>query len=155
MSDVDKQGSGGMRRSIKILLAVSLALNMLVIGAIGGMVYHGGPVGIALSERAAAYGPYTRALSHKDRKMIGQAMRVELGDARRNISEIRGGFAVLKAALTADVYDADLVRQLLNDQQTAGLKRYRVGQRLLLERINEMSPQERQTFAERLGGRRR
>lgn len=155
MSDVDKQGRGGMRRSIRILLAVSLALNMLVIGAIGGMVFHGGPGGISMSERAMAYGPYTRALSHKDRKMIGRAMRAELGDTRRNKSEIRAGFAVLKAALTADVYDGDLVHQLLKDQQAAGMRRYMVGQRLLLERLEEMSPQERQTFAERLGGRRR
>lgn len=67
----------------------------------------------------------------------------------------RAGFAVLKAALTADVYDADLVRQLLKEQQAAGLKRYVVGQRLLLERLEDLSPQERQAFAERLGGRRR
>ena len=63
-----KQGKPGMRRSLKVLLALSLGLNMLVIGAIGGMVFRGGPAAV----RGAVFGAYTRALSHQDRREIGQ-----------------------------------------------------------------------------------
>ncbi|WP_456386875.1 periplasmic heavy metal sensor [Profundibacter sp.] len=155
MSDEDKQGNVGMRRSLKILLAVSLGLNMLVIGAVGGMMYHGGPTGGAIGARAASFGPFTRALSHQDRRQIGQAMRDELGGFRENLPKVRAGFTALKEALSADVYDSVLVHRLVKQQQAAGLKRYQVGQRLLLERLDEMSQKERQTFAERLGRRHR
>lgn len=155
MSDTDKQPKTGMRRSLKILLAVSLGLNMLVIGSIGGMVFHDGSPRGPKSYKDAAYGPYTRALSHQDRKAIGKALRSEIGDFRQDLPTIRAGFSALKDALSADVYDRDLVHRLIKDQEALGLKRYQVGQRLLLERLDHMSPQERRKFAERLGHKRR
>lgn len=151
MSDVEGQKTG-MRRRTKILLATSLGLNMLVIGAAGGMFFHNdGPDRI----RDAAYGPYTRALSHDDRKAIGKALRGEAGGVRQNQPKIRASYEALKTALTADAYDSDLVHRLIIDQQAHGLKRYQIGQRLLLERLDAMSPQQRRNFADRLGRRRR
>ena len=142
----------GMRRRTKILLGVSLGLNMLMIGAAGGMFFHNDrPDHI----RDAAYGPYTRALSHEDRKAIGTALREEAGSFRQNLPKIRASYAALKTALTADVYDSDLVHRLITEQQALGLKRYKIGERLLLERLDAMSQQERRDFAERLGRRRR
>ncbi|KPU84101.1 hypothetical protein JI58_05900 [Marinosulfonomonas sp. PRT-SC04] len=144
-----------MRRRTKVLLAVSLGLNMLVIGAVGGMIFHGGPRGSASGYKDAAYGPYTRALSHLDRRQIGQAMRDEIGGFRQNLSQIRAGFIAIKDALRADTYDRDLVHQLIKDQEAFGSKRHQVGQRLLLERLDAMSQAERHQFAERLGHERR
>jgi len=153
MSDESKQRVGGMRRGIKILLAVSLGLNMLVIGAVGGMMYRGGPLAGPPGARDTAYGPYTRALSHEDRKAIGQSMRHELGDFRQNLPKVRASFAALRTALTAEVYDSDLVHRLVKEQQASGLHRQQAGQRLLLERLDAMSAKERRGFAERLGRR--
>jgi len=151
MSGEMMQKPVGMRRRTKILLAASLGLNMLMIGAAGGMFFHNdGPDHI----RDAAYGPYTRALSHEDRKVIGKALRAEAGGFRDNLPKIRAGFEALKLALTADVYDRDLVHRLIIDQQALGMKRYQIGQRLLLERLDAMSPQARRMFAERLGRQR-
>jgi len=142
----------GMRRRTKILLGVSLGLNMLMIGAAGGMFFHNdGPDHI----RDAAYGPYTRALSHEDRKAIGVALRAEIGSFRQNLPKIRASYEALKTALTADVYDSELVHGLIIKQQALGMKRYKIGQRLLLERLDAMSPQDRRNFAEHLGLRRR
>ena len=142
----------GMRRRTKILLAASLGLNMLFIGAAGGMFFHNeGPDRI----RDAAYGPYTRALSHKDRKAIGVALRKEVGSLRENLPKIRASFAALKAALIAEDYDRELVHGLIIKQQAVGKERYEIGQRLLLERLDAMSPQERRKFANNLGHRRR
>lgn len=152
MSGDEMQKPVGMRRRTKILLGVSLGLNMLMIGAAGGMFFHNdGPGHI----RDAAYGPYTRALSHKDRKAIGMTLREEAGSARQNLPKIRASYAALKSALMADVYDSELVHRLIIEQQAHGMKRYEIGQRLLLERLDAMSQQERRDFAERLGRRRR
>ncbi len=152
MSDDKTQKPVGMRRRTKILLGVSLGLNMLVIGAAGGLLFHNdGPDHF----RDAAYGPYTRALSHNDRKVIGVALREEVGSFRQNLPKIRASYSELKSALTADVYDSELVHRLITEQQALGMKRYKIGQRLLLERLDAMSPQERQNFAKHLGRRRR
>lgn len=152
MSDESKQKVGGMGRGMKILLAISLGLNMLVIGAVGGMMYRGGPMSGTPGVHNTAYGPYTRALSHKDRKAIGRAMRSELGGGY-NMPKVRASFAALRAALTAEVYDSDLVHRLVQEQQASGMHRQQVGQRLLLERLDAMSAKERRGFAERLGRR--
>lgn len=142
----------GMRRRTKILLGVSLGLNMLVVGAAGGMLFHNdGPDRF----RDAAYGPYTRALSHEDRKAIGVALRKEVGSFRQNQPKIRASYAALKTALTADVYDSELVHRLIIEQQALGMKRYKIGQRLLLARLDAMSQKDRRKFAEHLGLRRR
>ncbi|MCF6317390.1 MAG: periplasmic heavy metal sensor [Marinosulfonomonas sp.] len=153
MSDESKQRVGGMGRGMKILLAVSLGLNMLVIGAVGGMMYRGGPMAGPPGARDTAYGPYTRALSHEDRKAIGQSMRHELGDFHQNLPKAQAAFAALRTALTAEVYDSDLVRRLVKEQQASGMQRQQIGQRLLLERLDAMSAKERREFAERLGRR--
>lgn len=150
MSVEENQKPVGMRRRTKVLLAVSLGLNMLVIGAVGGMVFHDGP-DRGPGDKDAAFGPYTRALSHQDRKVIGKALRNEIGSFRQNLPKIRAGFAALKEALSADVYDRDLVHQLVKEQEALGLRRHQVGQRLLLERLDAMSQQDRRKFAERLG----
>lgn len=144
------QKSGGMRRRTKVLLAVSLGLNMLVIGAVGGMVFHDGPPRGPHGKNDAAYGPYTRALSHQDRKAIGKALRNEIGGFKENLPKIRAGFAALKEALNADVYDRDLVHKLVKEQEAIGRKRHQVGQRLLLEHLDAMTQEQRHEFAERL-----
>lgn len=152
MSADETQKPVGMHRRTKILLGVSLGLNMLVIGAAGGLLFRNdGPDHF----RDAAFGPYTRALSHEDRKAIGTALRKEAGSFRQNLPKIKASHEQLKAALTAEVYDSELVHRLINEQQALGMKRYKIGQRLLLERLDAMSPQERRNFANHLGRRRR
>ena len=155
MSEMVNQGRGGMRRSVKVVLIVSLALNMLVLGMVGGMMYHGGPITKAMSAQMTAYGPLTRALSREDRAMIGQTMRSELGDARQSRQKRAAGIKALKTALMADDYNSDTVHQLIVELQDIGLKRYTLGQRLLHERLDTMNDEERRAFANRLEERHR
>lgn len=150
MSVEQTQTPVGMRPRTKVLLAVSLGLNLLVVGAVGGMIFNGGPQRDPKGGKDAAYGPYTRALSHEDRKEIGQVMRDEIGGYKENLPKVRAGFAALKEALSAESYDRDLVHKLVKEQEQVGLKRHQVGQRLLLERLDAMTPEQRHEFAERL-----
>ncbi len=152
MSVTETQKPVGMRRRTKILLAASLGLNMLFVGVAGGAWFHNERPD---RMREAAFGPYTRALSHKDRKAIGAALRQEFGGFRQNLPKIRASYEALKTALTADVYDRELVHRLITEQQASGMQRYKIGQRLLLERLDAMSPQDRRNFAQHLGHRRR
>jgi len=146
---MDNKGSTG--RWVKVLLAVSLGLNMLVLGAIGARLYtHRGDALQPHNMREASYGPYSRALAPQDRKTIGQALHREVGSLRENLPKIRETFQALILALQADEYDRDAVHGLIAEQQNLMLKRQQVGQRLLLERLDTMTPEERRAFAKRL-----
>ncbi|WP_457648211.1 periplasmic heavy metal sensor [Profundibacter sp.] len=149
MGDVGNKVSAG--RWVKVLLAVSLGLNMLVLGAVGARLYSNR--GDALQPhnlRDASYGPYSRALSPQDRKAIGAALHREVGSLRENLPQIRETFQALILALQAEDYDRDAVHGLIAEQQAMGLKRQQVGQRLLLERLDSMTVEERRAFAKRL-----
>lgn len=149
MADVENKVSTG--RWVKVLLAVSLGLNMLVLGAIGARLYtHRGDALQPHNMREASYGPYSRALSPQDRKIIGEALRREVGSLRENLPQIRETFQALILALQAEDYDRDAVHGLIAEQQAMGLKRQQVGQRLLLERLDSMTVEERRAFAKRL-----
>lgn len=135
------------RRWVKVLLAVSLALNFLVLGAIGAAVFSNkfgkGPFAMHKS----SFGAFTRALSWQDRKAIGKGIRKEMQDLPKS----RKSYQALRSALLADVYDKDAVHKLVAEHQKAGLIRQEISQRLFLERLDNMSPQQRRKFAKRLG----
>lgn len=138
------------RRWVKVLLALSLTLNMLVIGTIGGAAVSFKRGGGPHSFRDISYGPYSRALSHADRKEIGAALRREAGAFRGNMPKMRAAYQALLDVLQADEYDRSKVHELVRAQQEIGLKRQEIGLRLLLERLDSMTNQQRQKFAKRL-----
>ncbi len=139
-----------MRRWVKILLALSLALNFLVLGAVGSAVishkfrggHWGGPGG--------KFGHYSRALSREDRQAIGKAMRQELGAPKDEWRRMRGHYQALAAALTAEDFDMGAVKTLLDSNRNTLRSRQDLAQRLLLERLQQMSPEQRRKFARRL-----
>ena len=151
MAEELHQGTGSTRRWVKILLALSLGLNMLIIGAVGGMaISHWNGSMPQPNIRDMSYGLYTRALSPEDRKAIGQALRSEAGTIQENMPRIREQYRALLVALRADRYDKQRVHQLVMDQQKMMLGRQKAGQRLFLEHIDAMSPKARRDFAARL-----
>ena len=151
MADRKTEAAASTGKGVKILLALSLGVNMLVVGAVGGMIFaHRGDSGMRPNLRDMSYGPYTRALSREDRKAIGVALRRETGSFQQNMPKTREMYRALLAVLKADVYDRDAVHKLVKDQQAIGLNRQQVGQRLLLDRLDGMTPKERRGFANRL-----
>jgi uncharacterized membrane protein len=143
-----------MRGWIKILLFTSLAVNVAVAGlAIGAVLRHGDMMGHRADRAGQFGGPYTSALSREDRRAIWQQMRRMDGEGRPDRASIRAEFAAVVAALRADPYDPDLVRDIVGRQFEAGLARQLAGQALLLGRIEAMSPAERAAFADRLSAR--
>lgn len=137
-------------RWMRIALAVSLALNLLVLGAAGGALtmrgkWHG-------EERRSTHsvGMLGRALDPADRRVIRQGMRAahEQGELARvnHRAELEG----LVADLRAVPFDPQPVAERLAQRRAEMDARYEVGQRLLLERIAAMTDAERAAFADRL-----
>lgn len=139
------------RRSVMVLLFVSLALNLLVAGLVVGAV-----VGHRLDRENhpprldRAGGPMTAALSFADRRAIGKALRQASRESRPSRAEIRAEYRVVITALTKVPYDPEAVRAAVDRQMKALNARAELGKDLLLTRLEQMSDAERAAFAKRL-----
>lgn len=131
----------------RIVLILSLALNLAVAGMIGGAVVagrlgHDRPVRVDLG-----LGQLTRALPEADRRAIGRALRQDPGWRG---PQMRGQMAALAAALRADPFDPAPVAQLLAQQaaQMQALQARAHG--ALMDRLAIMSRADRSAMADRL-----
>ena len=138
------------RRWVWVLLAASLAVNLLIVGAIAGHILLGGP------ERhfAGRGGPPIMAA-------IRQLMREMPGDRRKIVREIikkhRPAIKPLRAArrkarsaaekeLTAQPFDKAKFESALRAVHDAKIKLRKTATPMLLEIIEVLTPQEREKF---------
>ena len=135
---------------LRIVLLVSLAANLLVLGAVAGHVLRDEPRGrVPRVDRVEA--PMTFALSREDRREIGRALRKEYKENRPSRQEIQAEYRGIIAALRADPFDPEVVAASLARQRQTAQSRVESGHELLLQRLTAMTPAERRAFADRLG----
>ena len=138
--------SGRLQRG---LLIGSLALNLLVVGVVAGTFFTGGGSGGSQRFDLTA-GPLTRALEGERRDAVRTALQESGAFARRDRSEIREDMQVLLTTLRADDFDEAAFRDVLSRQRT----RLQSGQNAVLDavtsQIDDMGPDERAAFADRL-----
>ena len=152
-------------RRIKVVLAISLAINLLVFGAVVGAGMHGERDRKSNSSRGednAAIGIYGRALDRPDRRAIiqrlreghnaqGREIRVELGEFARDATEV----------LKQTPFNKEAFAELLLRQQSLIKGRSDTMQDALVEQIASMTSEQRIAYADRLlelldrGGHRR
>ena len=131
--------------TLRIVFALSLALNLLVIGAIAGAWWRGGPPGGPgqVGQVAALY----RALPDDVRRSLRGEMR---GVTDRDDLRAMRARGPLLAALRADPFDPAAVEAILAAQaQTMG-EMHRRMRAAWLDRVAAMTPQERAAYAERV-----
>ncbi|WP_037307804.1 periplasmic heavy metal sensor [Ruegeria halocynthiae] len=133
-------------RWMPILLAVSLALNLLVVGVALGTAFRvkGGHHGKAPPGFGSAL---YRALPKEDRV----ALRQELSERHVKGSKHRSqDFDALGTALRSDPFEPEAVQVLLQQQAQSMADLQVALQEEWLARITEMSDEERQVYADRL-----
>lgn len=138
-------------RRTRWLLFASLALNLLVLGMVIGWV--ASPDGPRREDRAARSvmgAPFVEALTRPERRELLRHMRRAGDRIEGNRAELRARFEALIAALSADDWDRSEVEALLDAQRGAALDRQRIGEELLLDRLDAMSVEERRAYAARL-----
>ena len=139
--------SGGAGRWTKVLLAVSLALNLLVAGlAIGSVLRDGPPKG----GRDFGLGPISEALSREDRKALRRAFLERHPDARSDRREMRAEFDTLLAALRADPFDPAALDEALQAVARRNADLLATGRELVAARLKAMDAAQRTAFADRL-----
>lgn len=135
---------------MRIALVTSVAVNLAIAGVVVGALLGGGRDGGAPRPSALGLGPFAEALSDEDRRAIMQDFRQEAGSFRENRAALRADFNRLLAALRADPYDPGTVRQIIDAQDRKLGERLDLGRRLLVDRLDAMTPEARAAYATRL-----
>jgi uncharacterized membrane protein len=140
---------------VKVLLAVSLALNLLVAGVVVGARFGDGPHGHdgRPGPRGGfdpALGPFSRALPEPYRDRALDELRARAGDARANRAALAGQVSEMLSLLRDEPFDAQAMGAVLDAQSAVFAERGEIGRDVVLEQIAAMSPAERAALADRL-----
>lgn len=139
-------------RGLRIALFLSLALNLVVMGAIGGWVLrHGSDVqGLHAARLAQLGGPLTHALDAEGRRAVAQQLRNERDRQEARQKALRESFAGLLADLRAQPFDPVRVEARLAAQRTHVTGRLEAGHAALVAHLVAMGNERRAAYADRL-----
>ncbi|MBV7378091.1 periplasmic heavy metal sensor [Maritimibacter dapengensis] len=156
MSDTDKSTRARTALWVKVLLAVSLTLNLLVLGVIvgAGSRDHGpdrrGPPGEARMRVDPALGPFARALPETARREAMAELEAQSGPLRASREELASQLAEILEVLRSETYDGNRMAALFEEQRAGWNERTETGRRIMLDKIDAMSASERAEFADRI-----
>ena len=135
------------RKWTKVLLIVSLALNACFIGLIIGVKLT--QDGMRPQRAPSAQGSlYLRALSHEDRRALGQVMRNYHTREMRQMD--RAGYENALVLLRATPFDPEALEDLMEHQTEASEERLEYAREALIAHLAEMSNAKRAKFADAL-----
>lgn len=138
-------------RGLRIALAVSVALNLAVVGVVAGGAWRmGGEGRPSASVRDLGFGPFAVALNDEDRRELRRAFLRLAPDLRETRTAMRADLAAVLAALRAEPFSPDSLRSALDRATARTAERLALGQELIFDRIAAMSPDARRAFADRL-----
>ncbi len=148
MTEVAAEKTPG--KGLRIALALSVTLNLAMLGLVAGAVLRDGPGMRSGMVRDLGFGPYTEALLPEDRKAMRQALFQRAPDIRDARRVMRDDAEALLVILRTDPLDADALRDRMEKQHDRMSQQMRLGQDLLQEFILAMPSAERLAFADRL-----
>jgi len=140
-------------RWLKIALGVSLCLNLLVAGAIGGAIFKGHKGGKFEGARAIAQDPLRAvfgALPRETRRDLMRQMRQTGRDHPQNRSAWVSEFTTL---LRAETLDKEALEALFKRRTERLELMTSTGRALLIENISAMSAEERVAMAQKAEGK--
>lgn len=136
-------------RGIRIALAVSVALNLAVAGAVVGALLHGPPMPLT-AVRDLGFGLFASALTEDDRRALREAFIARKPDIREARRAMHEDLAAVAAALRADPFRPEVLRAAMDRGAARTLDLLKVGQSLLFDHVVAMTPDERLAMADRL-----
>lgn len=137
---------------MKILLAVSLAMNLGIAGTVAGFAIRGGKDGDfgRPPVRETSFGPFSDALTRDQRRELLRGF-MEKGPRGPELKEqIRQEYDGVITALKKEPFDASLLDQAVVQQGQKMIERLNVGRQALVDLVRSMSPEERKEFVQRL-----
>ena len=138
---------------LRVVLFLSLAMNLAIVGLVAGFLLTGGPGKAPPRNPRDAVAPYTQALTRDDRKAIGREwfreMRKE-GPREAVRERARAEYREALAVLRAEPFDAGAFAEELDRQNARAAARQQRGQEILVSYVAAMSPEGRAAFADRV-----
>ena len=134
-------------RWVKIVLGLSLAVNLAIAGLVAGAVLRGKPMGEGRSGMGYA-APYVIALPKEDRRAVFGAIRSDAALPKRDAR--RAQYARMTEALRADPFDRARVQAILSEQGQAVARIQDAAQTAWLATVAEMSLPERIAYVEKV-----
>ena len=140
------------RRWLYPVLFLSLALNLLIVGIVAGwLASPGGPRRADFGTARGLVGEQIlRALPGDQRRALMRDVLREAPRIRESREDLRARFQAFLTALRTEPYDPSAVSALLLEQRGVALSRQDIGEKLLLKRLQEMSPEQRKDYADSL-----
>ncbi len=140
----------GAPRWMKIALVVSLAANLLVVGAVAGLVLRLGPGGHGGGPRDMASAIYLHALPPAERQRILGEFRRRAPPAEERRAAFRAELGATITLIRAEPFEPAALARRIAAQRSLFAERADLGDRLFVERLAAASPAERQAYADRL-----
>ena len=140
-------------RTLAIVAAISIAVNLLVIGAFAGMALRPGPPPVDAPPRNTEDAIARTILENspaEDRRAVRTQLRRTWQTARPLREQLETARADARAALIADPYDVDAAAEALTALSQAEADLRQSIQRDLAERLATVSPDTRERLAEGL-----
>jgi uncharacterized membrane protein len=138
----------------KILFVASLAVNVLVVGALAGAAFkHKDNDRSGGGSSTTLQGAMIRALPMEQRKMLGQKIRGDGNQFKKQRGQSREVKDALKNAIASVPFDADALRAVFERQKQVRDVFTERGDALWIELITNMSDEERAAFAKEINFR--
>ena len=139
---------------MRVLLAGSLAVNLLVVGVVMGAVLtrdrSDGPADRVRTARDLAPPAFVLALPQEERRALVGEFRETTGSFRAERKAVRESVRAFLAALRAESFDAEQALEMLEGQRDRAVARQTMGAELFIRHISGMSLQDRRAYADRL-----
>ena len=137
-------------RKLRVALIWSLAVNLLVLGLIGGAVLNFRKTGGERVSSVDGPNPFLRALNREDARKLRSVMSQELGAPADRRAETRASTTALLNALRADAFAPEALTQAYEALNVATQRRLDIGQQAILDHMLTLDAAGRADFADRL-----
>ncbi|WP_417269462.1 periplasmic heavy metal sensor [Celeribacter sp.] len=141
----------------RVVLVVSLALNLAVVGMVAGAALRrddgargDGERVRVMQTRDFGFGPYVGAFEGKDKRELGRAFMEKAGGRVEARKRVEAQFNAVMAALRAEPFDPSAFEAVIVEQQADLAARQEIGARLLAQKVANMTHDERAAYAKRL-----
>ncbi len=153
------QNPKGSGRWVKILLAASLGVNLLIGGLVFGNFLHGradigGPEGRIPIEarmlREMGLGPFLGAFVSEQRRQLAHDLREHVPTTQNNRAALVRELTDILQAIRAEPYDSVALEAVFASQNGRISDRVTQGRNVVLDAIMSMNNEERAAFADRM-----
>jgi uncharacterized membrane protein len=137
-------------KGLRIALAVSVTVNLIVAGLVAGAVLRGPPEGRDMRDREVTFGPFAEAMRPEDRRALREEILKRAPDLREMRGQMRDDLQKVAATLRAQPFDAAALTELLRVQETRLNNQLAVGTAALRDFLVALPEADRLAFADRL-----